>query len=61
MAFLDSDDIYEPEKLKIQIETMVKCNTIWSHASYIKFSENGKIKMIDTSWFSGRVYPLCLT
>jgi teichuronic acid biosynthesis glycosyltransferase TuaG len=45
IAFLDSDDIWHPEKLKIQINFMIKNKIAFSHTSYGYINENdNKIK-----------------
>ena len=40
IAFLDSDDIWQPEKLEEQLQTMVENNCSFSHTSYELFNEN---------------------
>lgn len=45
IAFLDSDDIWPPDKLKKHIAFMIERNAIFSHTSYGYIDENGnKIK-----------------
>lgn len=45
IAFLDSDDIWHPDKLNIQINFMLKNQFYFSHTSYGYIDENGaKIK-----------------
>ena len=45
IAFLDSDDLWHPDKLKIQIDLMEKNKWSFSHTSYGYISEEGeKIK-----------------
>ena len=41
LAFIDSDDIWHPEKLKLQISFMIKNKVLISHTSYniIDFSD----------------------
>ena len=43
IAFLDSDDIWSKNKLKIQVEHMEKNNISFSHTSYNIISSNNKI------------------
>ena len=43
IAFLDSDDLWHKDKLKIQIDLMEKNNWSFSHTSYGYISEKGKI------------------
>ena len=40
IAFLDSDDIWSPIKLELQIAYMEKFNLIWSHHNYFYFKNN---------------------
>lgn len=42
IAFLDSDDLWKPNKLKKQIEFMEKNNIYFSYTNYEKISENGE-------------------
>lgn len=41
IAFLDSDDLWMPSKLKTQIEAMEKCNALFCYTSYIPFRPDG--------------------
>ncbi len=43
IAFLDSDDLFLPEKISKQLEFMVRNNHLFSHTSYLLFSDNGRI------------------
>ena len=36
IAFLDSDDVWHAEKLRIQIDRMIRHNWVWSHTSYFR-------------------------
>lgn len=40
VAFLDSDDLWLPDKLKIQIAKMQEYNAVWSCCSYETFGDN---------------------
>lgn len=60
IAFLDSDDIWEKEKLEVQINAMEDENAVWSQTMLEYFGENIKNKIIDTSIYSGNVFPMCL-
>lgn len=41
IAFLDSDDLWKPDKLNIQIKKMLEYGANWSYTDYETFSENG--------------------
>ncbi|SQI37182.1 Hyaluronan synthase [Leminorella richardii] len=43
ISFLDSDDVWLPTKLQLQIECMKDSNVGCSHSSYFRMSEDGKI------------------
>ena len=43
IAFLDSDDVWTKNKLKIQIYFMEKNNHVFSHSSYFVINSNNKI------------------
>lgn len=64
IAFLDSDDIWLPNKLEVQINLMKKHNAIWSHTSYELFDtdklENNTIKNVSVKEFDGMIYPKML-
>jgi len=60
IAFLDSDDIWLPNKLAQQISEMESKKYVWSQHSYEMFWENNsKTKIIDTHVYSGDVYKDC--
>lgn len=42
IAFLDSDDIWAPEKLETQIREMQKCNAVFCFTGYTPFKTNGR-------------------
>lgn len=42
IAFLDSDDLWMPEKLEKQIEFMLKNNYAFSYHEYVEIAEDGK-------------------
>jgi teichuronic acid biosynthesis glycosyltransferase TuaG len=41
VAFLDSDDVWHPDKLKIQLEIMISRKAVFSHTSYGYILKNG--------------------
>jgi len=41
IAFLDSDDVWHPDKLKIQLEIMINSKAVFSHTSYGYILKNG--------------------
>lgn len=59
IAFLDSDDLFMPEKLEKQLKVMIENEDIFfSHTSYIGFNGiTGEQKYIDSGKLSGDVYP----
>lgn len=61
IAFLDSDDIWLPNKLEIQIKLMDRYNAKWSHTSYELFdtenTEDNIINRISAKGFDGMIYP----
>lgn len=46
ICFLDSDDLWEKDKLYLQIEYMIKNNLEMSHGAYVMFDESGDLKKI---------------
>lgn len=59
LAFLDSDDLFEPGKLVKQVEFYSHNPGLGLvHGGYTKFDQlNNDLGYRDPSWFSGRVYP----
>jgi teichuronic acid biosynthesis glycosyltransferase TuaG len=61
VAFLDSDDIWLPNKLEIQINLMKLHDVKWSHTSYDLFDtdsiEKDIIKSVSVKEFDGKIYP----
>lgn len=62
IAFLDSDDLFEPAKLDIQVKYLrdhPEAGLVQS--GFTKFDNSGQdLGYRDTSWFSGRIYPQIL-
>lgn len=58
LAFLDSDDIWDSQKIEKQVKYMIENGFIWSHTSYIKFSEKKDLQSVDVSKFYGNVFPM---
>lgn len=46
VAFLDSDDLWLPDKLKIQIGKMMEYGAVWSCCSYETFGDNNPRKIL---------------
>lgn len=69
IAFLDSDDIWLPEKLEKQIEFMKKNNYVFSYHDFEKIDEAGKSlgvtvtgpEIVTRSMMYNYGYPGCLT
>lgn len=60
IAFLDSDDYWFKDKLKLQIEQMEKNESIWSHHSYLTFLDNSnQSKIINNKHLYGYIYLDC--
>lgn len=58
ICFLDSDDIWLPNKIKNQISFMINEEVLWSHTGYIKFLDGNPNKTeIVTLDFSGDIIP----
>lgn len=62
IAFLDSDDLFEPTKLKMQVQYLEDHPEIGLvHSGYTKFDNYGHdLGYRDTSWFCGMIYPKLL-
>jgi len=59
IAFLDSDDLWHIDKLKIQVERMEKTETVWSHTNWETFKNNKK-ENVEKRYFSdchGNIFP----
>lgn len=60
IAFLDSDDKWHQNKLKIQVEFMEKNRCVWSQHSYEMFwDQTNKSRIVNTSMYLGDVYRDC--
>ena len=42
ITFIDSDDIWEKDKLKLQLKYMTKNNFDFTYTSYVAFKDNEK-------------------
>jgi teichuronic acid biosynthesis glycosyltransferase TuaG len=51
LCFLDSDDTYEPEKLKTQVEFMLKEEIPVSFTMYQRISESGNVIAVSDTFF----------
>lgn len=59
VAFLDSDDLFLPDKLEIQYREMeAHPDVALSHTSYERMDRDGRfLDVMDSGAFTGRVYP----
>lgn len=59
LAFLDSDDLFEPDKLQKQVEFLSRNPGLGLvHGGYTKFDEhNDNLGYRNPEWFSGWIYP----
>ena len=61
LAFLDSDDIWVPDKLRKQVEYMEQHpDLVWSHTNYTVFDAAGKEQCYDFSHLPMPLYPRAL-
>ena len=62
IAFLDSDDLFDPDKLEIQVKYLQDYPEVGLvHSGFIKFDNDGNdLGYRDPSWFSGMIYPQML-
>jgi len=61
IAFLDSDDLWAPEKLELQVQYMGEHSYRASHTSYIRFDPTGKREMVNSGALQGWLLPGLLT
>ena len=69
IAFLDSDDLWHPEKLEKQIKFMTKNNIYFSYTNYCEIDENSRErgvlisgpKIISSKMMKAYCWPGCLT
>lgn len=61
IAFLDSDDLWLPNKIELQLIKMESEKLVWSHTSYSLFNDadNRFLKNIDLAYYKGMVFPRC--
>lgn len=60
IAFLDADDVWMPNKLEIQISSMIETGAYWSHTSYSTFGLHEKSKNVNVSNYQGDIFPLSI-
>jgi glycosyltransferase involved in cell wall biosynthesis len=61
IAFLDSDDVYEPQKLNIQVEILERLNNQYafvSGGSKIYYEQGGNVKNNLPKYFDGNIYSM---
>ena len=62
IAFLDSDDLFLPDKVAAQLECMENNQIVISHTSYLQMNAEGDVlRRIDSGRFSGEIFPKILT
>lgn len=60
IAFLDSDDIWLPNKLQEQISFMENNNYFWSHTDYFSFNDGGIKEKYVKCALKDKIIPMCL-
>lgn len=60
IAFLDSDDMWEPKKIELQVSYMVQNNIVWSHTSYSTFGANSENEIVSVSSYHENIFPICI-
>lgn len=60
VAFLDSDDVWMPDKIEKQLSYMKKNGYKWSHTGYRFFGQGVKDIKKDVSYFKDQVFPICI-
>lgn len=58
IAFLDSDDLFMPDKIETQLKFMLENDRLFSHTSYQKINEQGEYTSnVNSGAFSGQLFP----
>ena len=58
IAFLDSDDLFEQDKIARQLEFMLSNGFVFSHTSYQRIGIDGSpLEIMRSGCFSGKVFP----
>ena len=60
IAFLDSDDLWLPDKLTRQMAAMQQTGAAWYNCSYTLFDETGDRSVQSAEDLQGRIFPLPL-
>lgn len=55
-AFLDSDDLWLPQKVELQLKLMEKTGAMWSHHGFKYFWPSGKEKIVNNHEDYGNIY-----
>lgn len=64
IAFLNSDDLWAPQKNEVRLSKMLELGAVWSHTSYELFDTDSVdrpvLRTVDVSGFTGTAFPRML-